>query len=110
MTRAGDSGLAEAGPPGGPARRAQVETATAFGLARGMARTVGADLATAVAAGRVPRTRLHALVDGCQRCPVADACLTWLAEARREPPPAFCPAREAFLALARVGGPPASRV
>jgi hypothetical protein len=78
-----------------------VEAPKAWGLTRGMARVLGANLTDAVVDGWLARAELAALVDACQACDRSDACTAWLARtARAEALPAFCPNKAAIEALA----------
>jgi len=51
----------------------------AYGLTRGMARSVGVNLIEAVTDGWYSRRELEALVDRCATCGLEAPCAAWLA-------------------------------
>lgn len=63
----------------------------AFGLTRGMARTVGVNLIEAVTEGWYSRRELEALVGRCAACGRDTSCAAWLAVTPRAANlPGFC--------------------
>jgi hypothetical protein len=63
----------------------------AFGLTRGMARSVGVNLIEAVTEGWYSRRELADLVQRCDACGKSDPCMAWLAATPRAASlPAYC--------------------
>jgi hypothetical protein len=63
----------------------------AWGLTRGMARTLGVNLVEAVTDGWYSRAELARLVSSCAACGASDRCASWLAKTpKAEALPAFC--------------------
>jgi hypothetical protein len=63
----------------------------AWGLTRGMARTLGVNLIEAVRDGWYSRAELGRLVDACAACGQSPRCTTWLAVTpKAEALPTFC--------------------
>ena len=63
----------------------------AWGLTRGMARTLGVNLVEAVTEGWYSRAELTRLVDACAACGLSARCSVWLAKTvRAEALPVFC--------------------
>ncbi len=72
----------------------------AWGLTRGMARTLGVDLVEAVTDGWYSRTELARLVGTCAACGLTPHCTAWLAiTARAEALPSFCSNKSEIEAL-----------
>lgn len=72
----------------------------AWGLTRGMARSLGVNLTSAVVDGWLTRPELARLVDRCQTCEQKPACMKWLSVAAATPcVPVFCPNKEALEVL-----------
>jgi hypothetical protein len=63
-----------------------------FWLTQGMARTAGVSLTEAIAAGRMTREDLAAMVVRCAGCEFPERCVRWMADGRHlgEDPPAWC--------------------
>lgn len=72
-----------------------------FWLTQGMARTVGVNLTGAIAAGRMTRGDLAAMVVRCAGCEHPERCVRWMADGRHlgEDPPAWCLNHEAIEAI-----------
>jgi hypothetical protein len=72
-----------------------------FWLTQGMARTVGVNLTEAIAAGRMTREDLAAMVVRCAGCEFPERCVRWMADGRHlgEDPPAYCLNHEAIEAI-----------
>ena len=63
----------------------------AWGLTRGMARTLGIDLIEAVTEGWYSRAELSRLIDRCAACGLAEQCCVWLAVTpRADALPGYC--------------------
>jgi hypothetical protein len=63
----------------------------AYGLTRGMARSVGVNLIEAVTDGWYRRSELEALVERCASCGLEAPCAAWLAVTPRATAlPAYC--------------------
>ncbi|MCX7644469.1 MAG: DUF6455 family protein [Rhodobacteraceae bacterium] len=77
-----------------------------MGLVKRMAATVGADLAGAVADGRLAPADLRGAVLKCTGCACPDACGRWLEEhaAGAEAAPGYCRNADLFARLALPGG------
>jgi len=66
-------------------------TTLAWGLTRGMARTLGINLVEAVTEGWYTRAELDLLVGVCERCEQGKHCMDWLAHTTQaEALPHFC--------------------
>ena len=77
------------------------ESPLAWGLTRGMARILGANLTDAVVDGWLSRAELARLVDRCAGCDQTTACTEWLSQAQVQPClPVFCPNKTALESLA----------
>ncbi len=77
------------------------ENPLAWGLTRGMARVLGANLTDAVFDGWLSRAELARLVDRCAECDQSSACTVWLAQAQTQPClPVYCPNKTALESLA----------
>jgi hypothetical protein len=72
----------------------------AWGLTRGMARTLGVNLVEAVTDGWYSRAELARLVDSCAACGLSQACTAWLAVTpKAEALPSFCSNKSEIEAL-----------
>ena len=75
-------------------RGAHMDLATtplAWGLTRGMARTLGVNLIEAVTDGWYSRAELSKLVASCAACGASERCTAWLAKtAKADALPAYC--------------------
>ncbi|MBD3764797.1 MAG: hypothetical protein IE927_08705 [Rhodobacterales bacterium] len=76
-----------------------VEAPRAYWQTCGMARAVGVNLPGAVLEGWLKRDELDGMVRRCQRCSRLTDCTAWLAAARRERLPAYCPNKAEIEAL-----------
>jgi hypothetical protein len=72
-----------------------------FWLTQGMARTAGVNLTEAIAAGRMTRGDLAAMVVRCAGCAFPERCVRWMADGRHlgEDPPAWCLNHEPIAAV-----------
>ena len=67
------------------------QQSVAYGLTRGMARSVGVNLIGAVTEGWYSRRELETLVDRCAACGFSALCSAWLAATPRAATlPAYC--------------------
>lgn len=73
-----------------------------FWLTQGIARTVGVNLTTEMAEGRLTRAEYADMMVRCSACDNAETCVRWMAEGGRgdTDPPAYCLNHERIEALA----------
>lgn len=72
----------------------------AWGLTRGMARTLGINLIEAVTEGWYSRAELSHLVTSCAACEASDRCASWLAKtSKADALPGYCSNKSEIEAL-----------
>lgn len=70
-----------------------------YWLTHGMAKTLGLSISREIAAGRLDRRDLAAMIVRCGSCQFQERCFRWMGEGGGPGAPAFCLNHGAFAAL-----------